>query len=221
MKSQELVPLINSSACHQSDMKCNLYSKSQNALWWRERRGRCITQVVMAGGIFLGKTQRRYYTFTRCWKAVFSNHTEAFAVFFSSPGKHVCITMYFSSADMPVRSTTGLADGSPSPLCPNREVLAALPQQHIWEGHSTALWISTQHPRQQGQITLSSTYKLQKSHWSRAGLQNWIKAHSCQHQKFQQVQQASDQTSNVFSCPFTQRIPKPDLRVLQPLNLQL
>lgn len=71
--------------------------------------------------------------------SVFSNHTEAFAVFFSSPGKHVCITMYFSSADMPVRSTTGLADGSPSPLCPNREVLAALPQQHIWEGHSTAL----------------------------------------------------------------------------------
>lgn len=38
---------------------------------------------------------------------------------------------------------------------------------------------------------------------------------------FEQVQQALDQTWSIFSLSFTQSVPRPHLRVLRPLNLQL
>ena len=130
MKSWELVPLINSSAFHQSDMKSNLCSKKPKCSVMEREEEEIHHPSSDGWRYFSSRDPEKVLCLHRVLKSfAFSNHTEACTVFFSPPGKLcMCITVYFPHTGMAMRSTAGIANRSPSPLCPNRHILVALPQ---------------------------------------------------------------------------------------------
>lgn len=102
----ELVPLINSSAFHQSDTKHNLCSKKPKCSVMERGRRRCITQVVMAGDNFLRDPEKVLCLHRVLKNIYFNNHREAPTIFFCPSGKPcVSLAMYFPYTGMPMRST--------------------------------------------------------------------------------------------------------------------
>lgn len=110
MKSRDLAPLINSSAFHQSDKKCNLCSKKPKCSEMERGRRRCITQVVMAGDNFLRDPEKVLYLH-RALKSISFNTTQRLPPYFCLPkgNPYVCIAMYFPYTGMPMRSTADTA----------------------------------------------------------------------------------------------------------------
>lgn len=124
----ELVPLINSSAFHRSDKRCNLCSKKPKSSVMERGRRRCITQVVMAGDSFL-RPRQGIMSLQGAEKHFFQQPYSGSHSIFVSPRETLCVHSHvFSLHRHAHEEHCWHCQGTPSPLCPSRHISAVLSQ---------------------------------------------------------------------------------------------